>query len=493
MRLPRLSTALCLLLVMACAWLAGRRAIADSHLLPAWPDECIYLVGARNLAERGTLDTHFYLTHSLLRLGHPHRDVHLPGYIAVLAPVVKLRGATPAAAAELNHGLFVASAAAFFLVALRLLGERPLATAAALLFVVLPPLPAYLAVAYAEPLVAFGMLLPLAIAATAPSRMAAAVVAGLLFGAALGVRETLLLALPLHLVLFERRPLLRGFLPAAAAGVLLLVAPFAGRRAIHPNALFPSVLTDALATDSPVSALAAALWGNVTRNLATAAQARPFQDVEDLLLLFLAVLALGAVLGVRSLPAAGRRAGQATLASLALLLGAVLAVYVIRGRGGVLGGVRAFLPWAPLLLVVALAPLLRLRSRLAQAAIVTVIALGCVELDRRQIYFFNRYRASDHEDQERFARLLQRETDAARPHRVLARAFLYGYERWPVEVIWQLPRDARELRELERTVAFDVVAVHNKSADQRRLFGNNPNYRRLNRPDEEYIVWRRLQ
>ena len=48
----------------------------------AWPDEAIYLVGARNVVERGTLDTNYYLTYSLLRRGYPHRDVH--GLIIIL-------------------------------------------------------------------------------------------------------------------------------------------------------------------------------------------------------------------------------------------------------------------------------------------------------------------------------------------------------------------------------------------------------------------------
>ena len=42
------------------AWLSWQR----SYDQVAWPDECIYLVGARNVVEHGSLDTNFYLTHS---------------------------------------------------------------------------------------------------------------------------------------------------------------------------------------------------------------------------------------------------------------------------------------------------------------------------------------------------------------------------------------------------------------------------------------------
>ena len=73
-----------ILLAVAIAGLARPRATPDI----AWPDEIIYLVGARNVVERGTLDTNFYLTYSLLRRGYPHRDVHMPGYVLALTPAV---------------------------------------------------------------------------------------------------------------------------------------------------------------------------------------------------------------------------------------------------------------------------------------------------------------------------------------------------------------------------------------------------------------------
>ena len=60
-------------LALAVAGVARERAMPDI----AWPDEVIYLVGARNVVERGSLDTNFYLTYSLLRRGYPHRDVHM--------------------------------------------------------------------------------------------------------------------------------------------------------------------------------------------------------------------------------------------------------------------------------------------------------------------------------------------------------------------------------------------------------------------------------
>ncbi|HEV7501896.1 MAG TPA: hypothetical protein VGQ33_17905, partial [Vicinamibacteria bacterium] len=185
---------------------------AHAQALPevAWPDECIYLVGARNVIERHTLDTNFYLTYSLLRRGYPHRDVHMPGYVLSLVPAVSLWGATLKAAATLNVALFLACAALVYAVALRLLPDRAQALAAAGLFAVLPPFPGYLFVAYPEIVVTFVFLAGLAALLHARGLFGAAL-AGVLFALGALFRETLLLGLPLYLVRLPPRLRWRAF------------------------------------------------------------------------------------------------------------------------------------------------------------------------------------------------------------------------------------------------------------------------------------------
>src|SRR5215213_6779318 len=148
----------------------------------AWPDEAIYLVGARNIIERGTLDTNYYLTYSLLRRGYPHRDVHMPGYILALAPVVAARGATLEAAAALNVALFAACAALVYAIARAVLPERVQAVTAAALFTVLPPFAVYLFFVYPEIVVTFVFLLGVAVLVRARGPAMAAL-AGVLFAA----------------------------------------------------------------------------------------------------------------------------------------------------------------------------------------------------------------------------------------------------------------------------------------------------------------------
>ncbi|PYQ47220.1 MAG: hypothetical protein DMF78_24320, partial [Acidobacteria bacterium] len=115
--------------LLALAVAAGTRRLAMQDV--AWPDECIYLVGARNLVERHTLDTNFYLTYSLLRRGYPHRDVHMPGYVLALAPAVRALGPTLRAAAALNVVLFAGAAVLVYIVARGVPLERNQALAAA--------------------------------------------------------------------------------------------------------------------------------------------------------------------------------------------------------------------------------------------------------------------------------------------------------------------------------------------------------------------------
>src|SRR6266851_5073377 len=214
------------LLALAVTAVAHRQALLEV----AWPDEVIYLVGARNVLERGTLDTNFYLTYSLLRRGYPHRDVHMPGYLLALTPAVAALGPTLRAAAAVNGILFAASTALVYAIGRALLPHRVQAVCAAALFAVLPPFPGYLFVAYPEIVVSFVFLAGLAVLVHARG-WAGAAAAGALFGAGALFRETLLLALPLYLVRVPPRTRWRAFAPAAAVTFVLVVVPCARDRA----------------------------------------------------------------------------------------------------------------------------------------------------------------------------------------------------------------------------------------------------------------------
>ena len=474
-------------LALAVAGVARERAMPDI----AWPDEVIYLVGARNVVERGTLDTNFYLTYSLLRRGYPHRDVHMPGYVLALAPAVAALGPTLGAAALLNTMLFAAQAALVYAIARALLPERIQAMTAAALFAVLPPFPGYLFIAYPELVVSFVFLAGLAVLVHARG-MAGAVAAGVLYALGALFRETLLLALPLYLVGLPPRTRWRAFVPAAAATLFLIVIPLAGHRAVHPNGLYPSALEEARRSEQPLAALAQAVLGNVGANLRATARMDPETSAEDAVLALIVVLAAMAALGARRLSPEARRLAAATLLSLALLTTAVLSLYVVRERGGVWGGVRAYMAWMPLLLVFA-TPLLFAPRRALALGMAVAVGAAAVSLDLWQVRFFNRYKGSDHEDQARNAAYLSRYLDSYHPQRIASRSFLYGFEHYPVEVIWSLPRDGRELAALNQAISYEFLALHEKSALV-PVLRDNPRFLRINKEDRgaEFLIWRRL-
>ncbi|MGE0452081.1 MAG: hypothetical protein AB7O37_07225 [Vicinamibacteria bacterium] len=366
------ATAALLLLALLVAWQAKRRSFSQL----AWPDECIYLVGARNLVERGSLDTHYYLTHSLLARGHPHRDVHMPGYVLALTPAVAALGTTLQAGALLNVALFLAATLLVRAIARRLTGSEPAAFGTAALFTVLPPFPGYLMIVYPELLAGTPFLAQLAWLLRGPAGTRHAFVAGVLFGIGPLVRETLLLALPLPLLRLPARELLRGFLPGCLLALALVVSPLAGGRAVHPNAIYPSVVEEALRSSEPLARFGRALAANLATNLEALWTLDPIARAEDATLGFLFLLALGAGLAWRVLGRENRRLLLATLASFGLVLVASLVLYVIRERGGVWGGVRAFMFLAPLLLALLVAALWRLPRPGRRAAALCAFGLA---------------------------------------------------------------------------------------------------------------------
>jgi hypothetical protein len=477
-----------LLLGLTVAEATRRRAF----LHVAWPDECIYLVGARNLVERGTLDTNFYLTHSLLVRGYPHRDVHMPGYMLVLAPVVALLGPTLTAGAALNVLAYLASIALVLVFARRVLADDRQAVAAAAFFAILPPFRAYLFVVYPELVTTAALLAQLAWLVSGGG-VAHAVVDGVLFGLGPVFRETLLVSLPLHVVWLRRRDLWRGFVPAALATLLLVVAPLGRNRAVHPNALYPSLVEEALGSPRPVAALWQTVSRNVRENLRLTLEARPAHNAEDATLAFLALLTLAAAVSTTRLRVPARRLGAATLLAMAALATAAVVLYVVRARGGVWGGVRAFMTWAPALLVLATPLGFRPRRAVTRLSLAVLLAAGFLALGAWQVRFFDHYKAANREDQLRQARYMARYIDPARPHRVVARDFLYGWSHYPVEVIWSLPRSYRELRALEQAIDYEFLVIH-ESSPLRLYLIDNPRYLRVNADDRraEFLIWRRV-
>src|SRR5262249_36351498 len=212
------------------------------------------------------------------------------------------------------------------------------------------------------------------------------------------LREALLLAPPISLARLPARLRWRAFVPAAALTLVAVVLPLSRGRAVHPNALYPSVVEDARRAERPLATLAGAVASNVAANLHDTLTLDPAARAEDAGLLAALLLAALAALGARRAGPEARRLAAATLVSLALLTLAVLTLYVVRERGGVWGGVRAYMAWMPLLLVLATPLVFAPRRRAATAALCAAVAAASLGLDRWQVRFFNRYKGTDLED-----------------------------------------------------------------------------------------------
>ena len=77
--------------------------------------------------------------------------------------------------------------------------------------------------------------------------------------------------------------------------------PFAGHRAVHPNALYPSALEEARRSEHPLATLAQTVLANVAANLRATARMDPEASAEDAMLALIVVMAAAAALGARRL------------------------------------------------------------------------------------------------------------------------------------------------------------------------------------------------
>lgn len=477
---------LLLLLVTGVARVSLSRALPEF----GWPDEWIYMTGARNIAERGTLNTNFYIASSIETLGYPHRDVHLPGYALALAAAGSLRGFSFRSAAELNvfcYGLLVLGT---FILAKRFLSTGRSFLAAAIV-AILPPYPGYLAIAYPEHVTASAFV-ALVAAAVWTTTSAGALLLGLLAGVALLFRETLLFALPIFVQQFGVRRFVRFFLPGLALAAVTVLPPLSARRAIHPNALYPSVITEAFKSPDPISTLVLQVIDNARTNLEFLFTSNPVARAEDAVLLFLIALFLSGLGASFTLESRQRGFARAALISTALLFAAMIVIYVVRERGGVWGGVRALMPLAPLM-VVALCGLKV--GRLTSGALIGGVICLSLFLNSWQIAFFNRYKSTNLEDQDRAATFIEERTKRFAPRRVVGgRYFQYGFRNFPTEVVWSGANTMADLNRLYPKAPFDFVVIHRRST-MRFDLRKDPRYEWLNAAEgqaAEYQIYRRV-
>jgi 4-amino-4-deoxy-L-arabinose transferase-like glycosyltransferase len=208
----------------------------------AWSDEVWYVVVARNLVEHGRLNTTLYLPDAITRGGFPLRDLHLPGYMMIMALPFWLLGPTDAAALLPSQLSYLLSGVLVFWLGNRLFSVKAGYVSAAAFFA-FPLVLRYTHSAMTEltlGLIALAYLVVWVKAIESPRLYQCVFLALLLFLGTL-VRETFLVFFPAALIALWRWPAaqrkwaIASFLAAALFLFAGIFFPLAGHRSYYPH------------------------------------------------------------------------------------------------------------------------------------------------------------------------------------------------------------------------------------------------------------------
>lgn len=464
---------------------------------PALADEFIYLAGAKHFARSLSLDARFYDAEAILRIGHPHQDVHAPGYVILLgALMAAVRGGYWTAVA-VNVAAYVASA--FFVRGLAAaLGRSPSAAwAAGALYLVLPAFLPYVFWAMAEVVLGALFLAALWAAAVGGQSRRGVVLAGLLFGLAFLVRESALFGLPPLIALLLGRGRVKAFLATVLVFLVLVYAPLSRQRAPGgANFWAPtsgkvfSFETVQAARGGRLAAAAGLVAERASRNLAELLSPAT-APVEKGILATYALMAIGAFAAWRRSGPLGRRMLAGLWLGLGLMLAVLFGVYVIAQWSGF----RYLMFLIPALLPALVFPLDGTGPMLRRAAAPGLLLVGCLALDARTLTLLDAYKASRQKRQEGIAAYVERYVDTRSLTRIgLTNGWLFGLRHYPVEVISSLPDGGGELRMLERALWFEYLVLPGDTPLAVEMEGRLK-YRRVNGEDPEppLRIYRRLK
>jgi hypothetical protein len=474
--------------------LAGYALVAQ--LGPALADEYVYLAGARHFARTGSLDARFYDARAILAKGHPHQDVHGPGYVLLLGSLTALVRGAYGTAVGLNVVAYLAGVLLVYRLTCDLgFGERAAGLAGALYLIV----PAFLPfVFWAMPEVLLGTLFlgVLALAVRGGDRTWAAMASALVFGFGLLVRESIAFGAPAVAVALRDTRRRVAFLATLALFVAFVHVPLSAQRApggvnfwgapadeSRPGGFAPWHAAREGALGRALSGLGRRVWSNVSGPSA------PNATEKGMLAVFLA-LPLWALAHRRDGGAVARRCVLALALGWFALFACLLVVFVLGRWSGfryLMFLAPALLPWAARG-VGAPGPPVRW-------AFPAALAVACVALQVAVLHVHNEYKASRQRRQEAVSDYVGRYV-GSRPllRLALPNGWRFGFLRYPTEVISSLPAAGGELRALERAVWFDYLVLPGDSplGDE---WDARTRYRRVNADDPEppLRIYRRLR
>ena len=435
----------------------------------SWSDEIVYAVMGRNIAAGRGAISNFYDALSILRKGFPLGDVHMPGHAFLLAASFAVLGPTESAALVPSCVAFVLTGLLLFGLGRRLFDER-VGVVAAVLFYVSPPMTAYAHTAMAElPLVFIGCayFACWCRAMVGPYRTSPFLLAALI-GLGATARETFLVLVPSALYALWRWPRparLRGLIvfgAAFASCLLLVLGPLALARAPYPN--FLSTILDLGAGPS--------MWRAVAHNFARNLGGLPCPGAHPSGWTFTYQYLAGALLPLFCLarPVAPRQLAAFVLCSHVATVAVLAGVYPLRDLVPVeliavrpatwWAGVRALMFLAGPAAVLLAATIVSIRTRAVRWGVLgaTIGLLSLISARSNAVLVADRIGAYRYD--EPFSRFVAESTAAFHPRVVLAEgAFLYGWQAYPVNVIWNATAEPAEIAALERVIPIDVIVV----------------------------------
>ncbi|MCU0241087.1 MAG: hypothetical protein MUF51_01535, partial [Vicinamibacteria bacterium] len=432
---------------------------------------------------------------ALLRQGYPHRDVHSPGYILLLGGLMRVVRGGYWTAVALNALAYLLGAWLVADLTLGLGGSRRAALRAALLFFILPIFLAYVFWAMAELVLAVLFLASLVAAVRGGATRRGACAAAGLFAAAILVRESAIFGLPALWAALHGRGRVRLFSGVLALLLIGVYWPLSLHRA-HGGANFWQPAEGGVAG---VDVLRAARQGRVLDAVALAAT-RAQNNWRELLaapLVEQGILALYAVLFVMMIrgharrPRFDRRLRWAYLAGWSALVAILFGVYVIVEWSG-FRYMMFLVP--PSLAFLSLKLGEEPRRMVRRCVLAVIVALSAAGVAQSRALLDN-YKASRQKRQNGIVEYVERFIGRPPMSRIiLPNGWLYGYQRYPVEVISSPPKAGGEIRRLEQDLWFDYLVLPGNSELKDELDGR-ARYRRVNPRDEEapLLIYKRLK
>jgi 4-amino-4-deoxy-L-arabinose transferase-like glycosyltransferase len=424
----------------------------------AWSDEVLYAVVARNLVEHGSLQTTLYYPEAIVRGGYPLRDVHMPGYMLLLALPVALFGPTDAALMLPSRVAFLLSGLLIYWLGKQLFSPA-VGYASVVAFCAYPVFFNYANTAMVELALVLIALLYFGVwvAALDGPRLYQGVVLAVLLAMGILVRETFFVFLPAALYAVWRWPgetRRRASLLFAASFLVLLagvVYPLSQGRSYYPNS-FSNVLDM-----GDLRLIANGFLDNFS--LQASRYIREFDNFpEDHVRTIQAIIVLLGLVALLRFQKKGREAaGYFLLASLVAWL--FLSIFFTSNGWR---GLRQLMMTLPPGLILLNGLVFSLRPTWVRLGLFgTQLALFCV-FTWFTAQALTADRADHYKEDYAEARILAENIGAYHPHMVLAyRPWLYALQFFPVNVIYRWPDSLGTWQGIQQHVVIDAIVVDN--------------------------------